>query len=96
MAWIARMVSARIPHHITQQGNRRQATFFGAEDYQAFIQQNPVRRGWLGHPGSTPGAARRPTWRGNRKFQLLINRTSAKALSLTIPPSVLARADQII
>jgi len=37
MARIARVVGPGIPHHITQRGNRRQETFFCAEDYQAYI-----------------------------------------------------------
>jgi len=37
MARIARVVAPGISHHITQRGNRRQETFFCAEDYQAYI-----------------------------------------------------------
>lgn len=32
MARIARAVAPGIPHHVTERGNRRQATFFCAED----------------------------------------------------------------
>jgi len=37
MARIARGVAPGLPHHITQRGNRRQATFFSADDYRAYI-----------------------------------------------------------
>jgi len=37
MARIARVVGPGIPHHITQRGNRRQETSFGAGDYQAYL-----------------------------------------------------------
>ena len=37
MVRIARVIAPRIPHHVTQRGNRRQPTFFCDDDYQAYI-----------------------------------------------------------
>jgi len=37
MTRIARVVAPGYPHHITQRGNRRQRTFFGAADYRAYL-----------------------------------------------------------
>lgn len=37
MTRIARVVAAKYPHHVTQRGNRRQDTFFCAEDYNYYI-----------------------------------------------------------
>ena len=39
MARIARVIVPGIPHHLTQRGNRRQRTFFGDEDYLAYLEQ---------------------------------------------------------
>jgi hypothetical protein len=36
MARIARVVAPRLPHHVTQRGNRREPVFFGAEDHQLY------------------------------------------------------------
>ena len=38
MARLARIVIPNYPHHITQRGNRRQKTFFSADDYQIYIE----------------------------------------------------------
>jgi putative transposase len=37
MARLARVVVSGIPHHVTQRGNRRQATFLVEEDYAAYL-----------------------------------------------------------
>lgn len=37
MARLARVVVAGVPHHMTQRGNRRQVTFFEAEDYRCYL-----------------------------------------------------------
>ena len=31
------MVAPGVPHHVTQRGNRRQAVFFGEQDYATYI-----------------------------------------------------------
>jgi len=37
MARLARTIVPGYPHHVTQRGNRRLPTFFGDEDYQAYL-----------------------------------------------------------
>ena len=37
MARMPRLVVPGYPHHVTQRGNRRMQTFFGEEDYQAYL-----------------------------------------------------------
>jgi putative transposase len=38
MARLARLVVPGLPHHVTQRGNRRQQTFFGDDDYAAYVE----------------------------------------------------------
>jgi putative transposase len=38
MARIARVVAPGLPHHVTQRGNRRLQTFFGDDDYLAYLE----------------------------------------------------------
>jgi REP-associated tyrosine transposase len=38
MARIARVVAPGLPHHVTQRGNRCLQTFFGDDDYQAYLE----------------------------------------------------------
>lgn len=38
MPRLPRIVIPGLPHHITQRGNRRQQTFFSAEDYQTYLE----------------------------------------------------------
>ena len=37
MARLARVVVPGLPHHVTQRGNRREAVFFGDEDYKLYL-----------------------------------------------------------
>ena len=48
MARLARVVVPGVPHHITQRGNRRQATFFNEADYSAYLE---LMAEWCGHCG---------------------------------------------
>jgi putative transposase len=45
MARLARVVIPGEPHHVTQRGSRRQATFFSDEDYAAWLH---LMAGWCG------------------------------------------------
>jgi putative ABC transport system substrate-binding protein len=48
---------------------------------------------WRPSPGASPPRCR---FEQTVKFELVINLKTTKALGLTIPPAVLARADEIL
>ena len=76
------------------------------------LKENVVRGGLIAYGASAPDLVRRAAvhvdkiLKGNKpadipveqptKFDLVINLKTAKALGLTIPPSLLVRADQVI
>ncbi len=76
------------------------------------LKENVVRGGLIAYGASAPDLVRRAAvhvdkiLKGNKpadipveqptKFELVINMKTAKALGLTIPPSLLVRADQVI
>ena len=45
MARLARIVVPGVPHHVTQRGNGRQQTFFGADDYTLY--RDPLGRAFM-------------------------------------------------
>jgi putative transposase len=48
MGRLARLVIPGLPHHVTQRGNRRQETFFGDDDYEAYLD---LMAQWCGEHG---------------------------------------------
>jgi hypothetical protein len=81
MARIARVVAPALPHHITQRGNRRQETFFCAEDYQVYI---GLMREWCGK-GTRKGDARKgdvASWGSSPSVRCLLVNSVGNVLGL--------------
>jgi hypothetical protein len=62
MARIARVVAPGLPHDITQRGNRRQATFFGADDDRAPLRTRSRPSAAMNGVG-TPWGLSQSSWR---------------------------------
>ncbi|HET7785094.1 MAG TPA: transposase [Myxococcales bacterium] len=89
MARLARAVVPNVPHHVTQRGNRRQRTFFSADDYLLYT---TLMAKWCRHYGvevwaycwmpnhthmiavpSSPDALRRAIGEAHRRYTLEVN-----------------------